>query len=552
MTTPTAARDRTRATGADLRAALLQSAAWLEANAERINALNVFPVPDGDTGTNMSLTLAASADALRALDEQSSVGQVARAAYEAALLGARGNSGVILSQLLRGFADALADSVELDPQRLAAAFDGAQAAAYQALSRPVEGTILTVARLAAAAARAAAEAGADLPGLLEQTLSAAGQAVAATPEQLDVLRKAGVVDAGGEGYRTIVEGAWMWSTGRSLEEFATAEATRPHDRAVLESIEPEDGSSYGFCTEFLLRDGDLGADDVRAQMEALGDSVLVVGDANLQRVHVHTPRPGQALEFAVDHGTLVKVKVENMQLQHEALVAASGSAPASGDGTPVSSIGVIAIAAGAGLVKVFRSLGATVVQGGQTMNPSVQDILSAVNSAGYHELIVLPNNSNIVLTARRVQELTPHTVAVVPTLSVPQGIGALLAYNFQADLQTNTAAMEQAAHAVRTIEITRAVRDAEVDGQQVHSGDLLGIYDGRVVATSHSEADALLQSLGQASIESLEIVTLYYGAGVQEADAQAIAAHIRAAHPGLAVEVVQGGQPHYPYVVSLE
>jgi dihydroxyacetone kinase-like predicted kinase len=304
-----------------------------------------------------------------------------------------------------------------------------------------------------------------------------------------------------------------------------------------------------------LRECDLPPSEVKTRIEALGDSVLAVGDRDLLRVHVHTQRPGQALEFAVDHGTLVKVKVENMQLQHEALAAAAaaaGSGRASGDGTPVSSIGVIAVAAGAGFAKVFRSLGAMVVQGGQSMNPSVQDILSAVNSAGYHELIVLPNNSNIVLTARSVQELTPHTVAVVPTLTAPQGIGALLAFNFQADLQTNTAAMEQAAHGVHTVEITRAVRDAEVDGQQVKSGDLLGIYDGRVVVTSHDVADALLRSLGQAPIDSLEIVTLYYGAGVQEADAQAIAAQIREAHPGLAVEVVQGGQPHYPYVVSLE
>jgi len=283
-------------------------------------------------------------------------------------------------------------------------------------------------------------------------------------------------------------------------------------------------------------------------MEALGESVIAVGDDELMRVHVHTLHPGQALEFAVDHGVLAKVKVENMQLQHDEFVSRGGEP----EDQQASSIGVIAVAAGEGFVKVFRSLGARVVQGGQTMNPSVQEILTAVNSSGYKELIILPNNSNITLTARHVQELTPHSVAVVPTETAPQGIGALLAFNFQADMQTNVSAMEQAAHAVRTVEVTRSVRDAEVDGVQVKSGDMLGIYDGRVVAKSDSADGALLRTFESARTEALEIVTIYYGAGASESDAHSAAAHIREAHPGLAVEIVEGGQPHYPYVVSLE
>lgn len=554
MTTPTAPahaapRDRTRATGADLRAALLSSSTWLDANADRINALNVFPVPDGDTGTNMSMTLQATADALRKLPETSTVGQVAKAAYDAAMLAARGNSGVILSQLLRGFSAALIDAVELTPQTLAAALQQACEAAYSALSKPTEGTILTVAREIGKASQAAADSGADLPAVLEQTLRAAGDAVANTPNQLEVLRKAGVVDAGGEGYRAIIEGAWMWSTGRSLDELR-AESAPPHSRALLENIEADEGSMLGFCTEFLLRNPDVAAADVRTRMEALGDSVLAVGDAELLRVHVHTLRPGQALEFAVDHGTVVKVKVENMQLQREAFERAGHE---TGDGQhAATSIGVIAVAAGEGLIKVFRSLGALVVPGGQTMNPSVQQILSAVNSSGYRELIILPNNSNIILTARHVQELTPHSVAVVPTESAPEGIGALLAFNFQADMQTNVAAMEQAAHAVHTVEITRAVRDAEVDGHVVRAGQMLGIYDGRVVTIGSTADEALLSALEQAPLQSMEIVTVYFGADATEGDAQAIAAQVREAHPGLDVEVVPGGQPHYPYVVSLE
>jgi DAK2 domain fusion protein YloV len=544
MTTPTAARDRTRATGADLRAALQSASTWLLANADRINALNVFPVPDGDTGTNMSLTLQAAAGALQRLGEDAPVSAVAHAGYEAAMLGARGNSGVILSQLLSGFAKALAGATELNAALLAAALGEASDVAYRGVSKPVEGTILTVAREVARAATDAANDGADLPGLLERTLSAATDAVAATPSQLEVLRKAGVVDSGGEGYRIILEGAWMWSTGRTLDEAAAL--ARPHSRALLDDIvEPE--STFGFCTEFLLRGADLPLADVKERMEALGESVIAVGDGDLMRVHVHTLRPGQALEFAVDHGTLAKVKVENMQLQHDAFVAGGDAAD-----QPASSIGVIAVAAGEGFLKVFRSLGARVVQGGQTMNPSVQEILAAVNSAGFKELIILPNNPNIILTAQRVQELTPHTVTVVPTETAPQGIGALLAFNFQADAPTNVAAMEQAAHAVHTVEVTRAVRDAQVDGLEVKAGDMLGIYDGRIVAVSDSAEGALGRIFESAPTEGLEIVTIYYGGGATESHAQAVATRIRASHPGLAVEVVEGGQPHYPYVVSLE
>jgi DAK2 domain fusion protein YloV len=541
-----ASRDLARATGADLRAALESASAWLSANAERINALNVFPVPDGDTGTNMSMTLAAAVEALAQVGQNAEVRQVAGAAYEAALLGARGNSGVILSQLLRGFAEALADADVLLPGPLASALVEASAAAYRGVSRPIEGTILTVAREAGGAAKDAADAGADLPQVLEQAHSAASAAVADTPNQLEVLRKAGVVDSGGEGYRVILEGLWMWSTGQSIDVDA---ASRRYTRAQVGDLEPE--STFGFCTEFLLRDSDVSVGEAKSRMEALGESVLAVGDTSLMRVHVHTLRPGLPLEFAVDHGTLVRVKVENMQLQHEAFAAAAQDA-ATGEQAPTTTIGVIAVAAGEGFANVFRSLGARVVPGGQTMNPSVQEILAAVNSSGNSELIVLPNNANIVLTARNVQEVTTHNVTVIPTETVPQGIGALVAFNFQADMQTNLTAMTQAAHAVHTIEVTRSVRDAAIDGVEVRAGDALGIYDGTLVVASASPEDALLSAVARAPVDALEIVTIYHGAGASEQQAHALATRVREAHPGLAVEVVEGGQPHYPYVVSLE
>jgi DAK2 domain fusion protein YloV len=547
MTTPTAARDRARATGADLRTALQSASAWLTANAERINALNVFPVPDGDTGTNMSMTLQSAVEGLHRLGDDVSVGQVARSAYEAAMLGARGNSGVILSQLLRGFAEALADMAELTPAGLATALALASEVAYRAVSRPVEGTILTVAREVGVAAKAAAGANADLPDMLGHVAGAASDAVAATPSKLEVLRKAGVVDSGGEGFRVILEGAWMWSTGRSVEEDAQA---HPYSRALVDAIDEE--STFGFCTEYLLRDVDLPVSEVKTRMETLGESVIAVGDESLMRVHVHTLRPGQALEFAVDHGTVVRVKVENMELQREAFTASAQQGPDADGGQPAASIGVIAVAAGEGLQKVFRSLGARVVQGGQTMNPSVQEILNAVNTSGCKELLILPNNSNIILTAGHVQELTSHAVAVIPTETVPQGIGALLAFNFQSDMETNRAAMQQAARAVHTIEVTRAVRDADVDGLSVKDGEYLGIANGRVVASATSADEALLTALVSSPIADMEIVTIYFGAGSTAKATDAVAARIREEHPGLAVEVVEGGQPHYPYVVSLE
>jgi fatty acid kinase len=545
MTTPTAARDRTRATGADLREALGSASAWLGANAERINALNVFPVPDGDTGTNMSMTLQAAVDGLRRVADSATVGEVARAAYEAAMLGARGNSGVILSQLLRGFAESLSGAAELTPMELANALVRAGEIGYSAVSRPVEGTILTVAREVGVAGRAAAGSGADLPEVLEQVTQAASDAVSATPNQLEVLRKAGVVDSGAEGYRVILEGAWMWSTGRSFDEEMT---NHPYSRALVQAIEEE--STFGFCTEYLLRDASSPLPEIKTTMESLGDSVIVVGDQSLMRVHLHTLRPGQALEFAVDHGTLARVKIENMQLQHQAF-AAETEAHAS-DGQPVGDIGVIAVAAGEGFLKVFRSLGARVVQGGQSMNPSVQEILAAVNSSGCKQLVILPNNGNVVLTARQVQELTPHEVQVIATETVPQGIGALLAFNFQSDMQTNVVAMEQAAHAVHTIEVTRAVRDAEVDGMSVREGEYLGICNGRVVVSSPTVDGALLTALTHGHVEEMEIVTIYYGESATQAGAEDVAARIREQHSGLAVEIVEGGQPHYPYVVSLE
>ena len=533
------------ASGDTLRQALLAASAWLDLQAERVNALNVFPVPDGDTGTNMSLTMRAAADALKALPETATVGEVAKAAYQAAMMGARGNSGVILSQLFRGFAHALDGQVELTSPLFSEALAEASQVAYRGVSRPVEGTILTVSRRIAEAAAAAARLNEPPKGVLERAVRAAGEAVAQTPDQLDVLKRAGVVDAGGEGYRVILEGAWMWSTGRAIEE-SGARAAPTH--AILDAFAHEE-TPFGFCTEVLVQDCGLPIPEVNAAMDALGESVIVVGDADLLRVHVHTLRPGRVLEFAVDHGTLAKVKVENMSLQHREFAAGTTAAE---EHRPTGEIGVIAVAAGEGFQQVFRSMGAIVVEGGQTMNPSVQEILDAVNRSGYRQLVILPNNANIILTARHVAELTPHTVEVIPTETAPQGIGALLAFNYEADLTANVEAMAHAASSVHTIEVTAAVRDAEVDGLAVRTGQLMAIADGRVVAVDASAQEATLQALTPLPVDAAEIITIYYGRDAREAEAQALAQRIRETHAGLDVEIVSGGQPHYPFILSLE
>lgn len=536
-----------QATGSRLREALIAASSWLDVHAERVDALNVFPVPDGDTGTNMSLTLRAAAEALHKLPETAAVGEVAKAAYQASMMGARGNSGVILSQLLRGFAHALEGKQVMSSADLATALAEASAVAYRGVSRPVEGTILTVARKTGEAAQAAAHLQQDLRNVLEHALRAAGDAVANTPNQLEVLRKAGVVDSGGEGLRVLIEGAWMWSTGRAMERSAQAVTVR----AQLDQLEHDPQEMFGFCTEFLLQGCQIPADDVKAAMEALGQSVLAVGDSELLRVHVHTRRPGQALEFAVEHGTLARVKVENMELQHAEFAAAGRTghtrAPEAQDG-----VGVIAVASGAGLRGVFESLGARVVEGGQSMNPSVQDILEAVQRSVYSQVIVLPNNSNIALTARHAAELSTLPVRVLPTASVAQGIGALLAYNFQADLDANADAMTHAASAVHTVEITRAVRDAEVDGLPVKCGQVLGILDGTVVTAGASPLQAALSALAHSTLTAMELVTIYTGEGVADAEAQELAAAIRGSHPALQVDVVEGGQPHYPFILAIE
>ena len=532
-------------TGDSLRAALEAAATWLELQAASVNALNVFPVPDGDTGTNMSMTMRAAAEAA-AVEPSGQAHAVARAAARGALMGARGNSGVILSQLVRGFAEAVADRDSLGVQQLADGLEEAARAGYRAVGTPVEGTILTVARRAGEEARAAADDGLDLIQFWERVLRLTDRAVQETTDQLEALRHAGVVDAGAQGYRLILDAFYRTARGDSLEGEDVAASAHVASQALVAAQHVDEGG-LGFCTEFMIQDAADDEPTIRSFMESLGDSVIVVGDDDLRRVHVHTLRPGQALDWAVERGTVSRIKIENMQLQHDAGKEDSLSSRG------LSKIGVVAIGPGVGFRALFSSMGAAaIVEGGQTMNPSVQDILRAISSVGYQELVLLPNNSNILMAARQAAEQTPRTVRIVPARSLPQGIAALLAFNYGEDLEANVRLMEEAAGRVASIEVTLAERATEIGGHQITAGQALGLLDDDIVAVADTLAEAALGALTKAEPERREIVTIYWGAGTSRDQADELSEAIHDAHPHLETEVVECGQPHYPYIISVE
>ncbi len=544
--------------GSRLLDALAAAARWLEAHRTSVDALNVFPVPDGDTGTNMSLTLNA---ALREAQD-APVGDVTtiaeRAAY-GALMGARGNSGVILSQLLRGFARAVQGQPRIEPATLAEALAAAAETAGRAVMKPVEGTILTVSAATAGAAAEAAAVGQDLPGVLAAALDEARAAVARTPAQLPILQEAGVVDAGAQGYLLILEGAMRYLQGlpTSVEAGADAAAETLH----FAHVEHED--EYGYCTEFVVVGPRLDAGSIRETIGAMGASTIVVGDEGIVRVHVHTEDPGRVLSYVAPLGQLHKIKIDNMQDQHNRFVtqaAAAEAVPQSPPPAPAAEnhaaqglVGVVAVAPGEGLARVFRSLGAgAVVPGGQTMNPSTQELLAAVDALPQGAVLVLPNNGNVLLAAGQAAELSAKAVQVVPARTAPQGIAALLAYTPDADLETNGAAMAEAAAGVHTGEVTLAVRDAQVDGLAVRAGQALGLLDDRAVLAGDDRDAVALDLLERMGAPTAEVLTVYYGRDVPERAAQGLAARARERYEGLDVEVVEGGQPHYPYIMSIE
>jgi DAK2 domain fusion protein YloV len=535
--------------GRELKLLLEAGSHWLERNAAMINALNVYPVPDGDTGTNMLLTMQAVMREINGVGADESVSAVAHAAAHGALMGARGNSGVILSQILRGFARALDGKETFDAVDFAAAAKEASVTAYKGVIKPVEGTILTVAREAAAAAAMAAAANADLYTLFERTMEAAKAAVALTPDLLPVLKEAGVVDAGGQGLAVIMEGGLRLLRGESVGADAAIEkAVELHSTADAHT---RGELGYGYDVQFILKGENLDVDEIRANIDAMGESTLVVGDSRLVKVHVHAQNPGEPLSYGVALGALSEVIVENLEEQYRQFALSQARPPVSVE--EITDIATVAVVSGPGLTRIFESLGASaVVHGGQTMNPSTEELLTAVESLNARSVILLPNNPNIILTAKQAQELAAKQIYVVPTKTVPQGIGALLAFNLQADAETNARLMEQALQGIQTIEITRAVRSTTLNGLQVQEGNLIGLLNDTLVACGPDVVEVVSQATESLEMDDYEIVTIYYGEGVGEEEANTLAEAIERKYSFVEIEIKDGGQPHYEYIISVE
>jgi len=536
------------ANGQDLREMLAAATSWLEKSAVEIDALNVFPVPDGDCGTNMLLTMRSSIEeAYRAPDQSASA--VAQAIAKGALMGARGNSGVILSQIWRGLAQGLVEKESFNGRDLADALIQSSTMAYKALSNPVEGTILTVVREAASAAQVQASSGSDdLKSVLEAAVDAASESVAKTPTLLPVLREAGVVDAGGQGLYTILEGALRYLRGEGeqmqLRKPQIIVSDIPATR--LPQMIAADEVPYGYCTNVLLKGQGLDPDKLRIKLKRKGQSLVVAGDESTVRIHIHTYDPGKILHYIGSLGTMHEINIRNMDEQHQDFLEMQK------EKAPAVDIAIIAVVSGDGLTEVFKSLGSVVVPGGQTMNPSTKDLLQAVESVVSDKVIILPNNKNIVLTANQVQSLTTKTIEVVPTKAVPQGVAALLAFDYEADLRTNTQLMEEAKSTVRSIEVTRAIRSTKLNGRKIKRKQAIGFLDGDLVAVGDTATSILNEVLAKLDLDKAEVITIYYGADTEPAEAEQVSITICHQHPQLQVEVVKGGQPHYNFIVSVE
>ena len=535
--------------GSDFRRMLISAAASIEIHKQQLNELNVFPVPDGDTGTNMSMTISAAAAELRKTEDPS-LEKASSVTASAMLRGARGNSGVILSLLMRGMAKALKGHEECDGTLWAHALQEGVDAAYKAIMKPTEGTILTVARLAASKAATAARENNYLEFVHEAAIAEAKVALADTVNQNPVLKKAGVVDAGGKGWLFALEA--MLSALRG-EDIAVPEgAVEVKEQADFSDFADED-ITFTYCTEFIVsREGDGNPEDLRAFLNELGDSLVLVDDDEIIKVHVHTNDPGAALHEAVKYGSFVTVKIENMRLQHtEKVMSEQELAPKIAE--PEKPIGVVSVCAGSGLADVFANLGVDgIISGGQTMNPSTQDILEAVNKVPAETVLVLPNNKNIIMAAQQVDELTPKHVVVIPSKTVPQGVTAMLNFNPEGTVEENTEAMTESLGTVDTMQITYAARNSDFDGHDIHEGDYLAIYGSSLFGTSQ-DIKVLLRALAEKVRDSgKEFITIYYGEDIKEKHAQKTADLFSNICPNADVNLLRGGQPVYYYMISAE
>lgn len=538
----------------------------LTENAEKINKLNVFPVPDGDTGTNMSLSMNSGAQYERdSLD--TSIGSLAQATAKGLLMGARGNSGVILSQIFRGFAKSVEDKDTLSARDLADALMGGAETAYKAVMKPTEGTILTVIREAASAANKSANKTDDVIAVMDKTVIAAQKALASTPDLLPVLKEVGVVDSGGQGLVFVLQAFYEALSGKIAESdmhipdnAELEEMVQNLHAGAQAQLDPTD-IQYGYCTEVMVQIGkgttfskQFNYDEFYDYLAKLGDSLLVINDDEIVKVHVHTENPGAVISWGTEYGSLVKVKVDNMRDQQQAVIDAQRSEDAqTNDIKEVPETAVLAVTAGAGIAKLYLASGATaIIDGGQTNNPSTADIVAAIEKSGAKEAIILPNNGNIFMAATQAAEIAQIPVAVVHTKTIQQGITALFAFNPDNDLTTNVTAMEENKSLVVSGQVTTAVRDTTIDGLEIHQGDYIGIIDGKLKIAAADLQAASIQVLEKMLNEDSEIVTILYGETANELDAQTLADAISEIDADLEIEIHQGGQPVYPFLISVE
>ena len=548
-----------------LRDAIISGANNITNQRQRIDELNVFPVPDGDTGTNMSMTINNAAREIVSLSDQTAA-QIASANASALLRGARGNSGVILSLLFRGFAKGLAGKEMLDAQGLCDAMKAGVDAAYKAVMKPTEGTILTVARVASEHAQQALAEEKDALGVFEAILAGAKTALESTPELLPVLKKAGVVDAGGAGFIVILEG--MYSVFKNGEIIAAANAEGTAAPAAAESRnaagELDEEITFTYCTEFIVKRADESDPKLlRAYLETIGDCVVVVDDEEIIKVHVHTDHPGKAIEKGLTFGQLVNMKIENMRDQHERAKRNSGggtkkpqpkSAPEIESVEPENEYGFVAVCAGEGLETLFHDLSVdNVVSGGQTMNPSTNDILRAVEATPAKTVFVLPNNKNIIMAAEQAIPLSSRTVIVLPTRTIPQGISAMLAFDPDLSAEENTIAMQEAYAHVQTGQVTFAARNSNYDGKEIKAGDLLALSNGKIAFTDKDLKHAVARLTKSLTGKSSSFITLIYGEGVSEEQALEIQNAVQAkVSNNIEISLVNGGQPVYYFIISVE
>ncbi len=530
---------------------------WLDRHHATVNQLNVFPVPDGDTGTNMLMTMR---NAVKEAERNGSnhAGQVAALIAHGAMMGSRGNSGTILSQLWQGFAHALKEHEALSSELLVRGLREAAETAYRGVIQPVEGTILTVAREAAEEAEAAYTETQDMGAILERVVARAKDALARTPEMLPILKKAGVVDSGGSGLVYILEGILLHLQGQEITVEHAIATEAVEDLAA--ALAPEDEMGYGYDVQFILQGENLDVNVVRAAIDQMGWSTLVVGDERAIKVHVHVHDPGIPLSYAVSLGTISDIVVENMQEQFHEYVrerAAEQAVPEIEDALPAldeDSIAVVSVASGKGLAHVFRQLGAAeLIDGGQTNNPSTQEILEAIQRVPTRRVIVLPNNKNIILAAEQAARLaTDQEVIVIPTRTMPQGISALLPYEPQGDFETVAEEMRAAKDDITTGEVTTATRSVELNGVSVQEGQIIGLIDGALAVAGNNIGQVLKDLIAQMCADDCELITLYYGANVQADEAQALLEELSALYPEPEFELVYGGQAHYHYIVGAE